>query len=108
MALLTKSLGDVKKVFLKISQNSQENTCDRASFLIKLKAPESLKIYIEFLEIAFKKLENEFFSLRLLTFFYLNFRNDNFSEFLQIAVSEIRDIYRTLSNFFTEFFCKNS
>ena len=55
MALLTKSLGDVKKVFLKISQNSQENTCDRASFLIKLKAPESLKIYIEFLEIAFKK-----------------------------------------------------
>ena len=26
----------VKKVFLKISQNSQENTCDRVSFLIKL------------------------------------------------------------------------
>ena len=25
-----------KKVFLKISQNSQENTCSRASFLIKL------------------------------------------------------------------------
>ena len=28
-----------KKVFLKISQNSQENTCTRASFLIKLQAP---------------------------------------------------------------------
>ena len=28
----------VKKVFLKISQNSQENTCARASFLIKLQA----------------------------------------------------------------------
>ena len=27
----------VKKVFLEISQNSQENTCARASFLIKLK-----------------------------------------------------------------------
>ena len=27
-----------KKVFLEISQNSQENTCDRVSFLIKLKA----------------------------------------------------------------------
>ena len=27
-----------KKVFLKIAQNSQENTCARASFLIKLKA----------------------------------------------------------------------
>ena len=26
----------MKKVFLKISQNSQENTCDRVSFLIKL------------------------------------------------------------------------
>ena len=26
----------VKKVFLKISQNSQENTCARVSFLIKL------------------------------------------------------------------------
>ena len=27
-----------KKLFLKISQNSQENTCTRVSFLIKLKA----------------------------------------------------------------------
>ena len=26
----------VKKVFLKIPQNSQENNCDRVSFLIKL------------------------------------------------------------------------
>ena len=29
----------VKKVFLEISQNSQENTCARVSFLIKLPAP---------------------------------------------------------------------
>ena len=28
----------VKKVFLEISQNSQENTCARGSFLIKLQA----------------------------------------------------------------------
>ena len=28
----------LKKVFLKISQNSQENTCARVSFLIKLQA----------------------------------------------------------------------
>ena len=28
----------VEKVFLKISQNSQENTCARVSFLIKLQA----------------------------------------------------------------------
>ena len=28
----------VKKLFLEISQNSQENTCARVSFLIKLQA----------------------------------------------------------------------
>ena len=28
----------VKQVFLEISQNSQENTCARVSFLIKLRA----------------------------------------------------------------------
>ena len=31
----------VKKVFLKISQNSQEKTCPRASFLIKLQVEAS-------------------------------------------------------------------
>ena len=30
----------VKKVFLEIWQNSQENTCDRVSFLIKLKVAD--------------------------------------------------------------------
>ena len=32
----------VKKVFLQISQNSQEKTCARVSFLIKLQAPATL------------------------------------------------------------------
>ena len=32
----------VKKVFLEISQNSQENTCARVSFLIKLQAPPNI------------------------------------------------------------------
>ena len=31
----------VKKVFLELTQNSQENTCVRVSFLIKLQASES-------------------------------------------------------------------
>ena len=31
-------MSSVKKVFLKISQNSQENICVRVSFLIKLQA----------------------------------------------------------------------
>ena len=34
----------IKKVFLEISQNSQENTCARVSFLIKLHA-SGLQIY---------------------------------------------------------------
>ena len=34
----------IKKVFLKISQNSQEDTCARISFLIKLQAWE-LQLY---------------------------------------------------------------
>ena len=32
-----------KKVFLKVSQNSQENTCARISFLIKLQACTFIK-----------------------------------------------------------------
>ena len=36
----------VKKVFLKISQNSQESTCTRVSFLIKLQA-RGLQLYLE-------------------------------------------------------------
>ena len=34
----------VKKVFLEISQNSQENTCARVSFLIKLQG-QGLQLY---------------------------------------------------------------
>ena len=42
----------VKKVFLKISQNSQENTCARVSFLIKLQVSNSGKgVFREFCEI---------------------------------------------------------
>ena len=35
-----------KKVFLEISQNSQANTCARASFLIKLQA-SGLQLYLK-------------------------------------------------------------
>ena len=34
----------VKKVFLEISQNSQENTCARVSFLMKFQ-PSALQLY---------------------------------------------------------------
>ena len=46
----------VKKVFLEISQNSQENTCARASFLIKLQALAQV-FSCEFCEIS----KNTFF-----------------------------------------------
>ena len=35
----------IKKVFLEISQSSQENTCARVSFLIKLQIRTSLQLY---------------------------------------------------------------
>ena len=47
----------LKKVFLEISQNSQENTCARVSFLIKLQvdifknSPEEV-VFLEILKIA--------------------------------------------------------
>ena len=38
-----------KKVFLEISQNSQENTCARVSFLIKLQTlPKRVQLDLEF------------------------------------------------------------
>ena len=37
----------VKKVFLQISQNSQENTCARVSFLIKLQARPQIGVLLE-------------------------------------------------------------
>ena len=41
-----------KKVFLKLSQNSQENTCVRVSFLVKLQALDSGILFsCEFCEI---------------------------------------------------------
>ena len=42
-----------KWVFLKVSQNSQENTCDRVSFLIKLQAQAWNLIKKETLEQVF-------------------------------------------------------
>ena len=46
----------MKKVILEISQNSQENTCARFSFLIKLQASDLLilgnKISYQFREIS--------------------------------------------------------
>ena len=41
MADVVARMCSVKKVFLKISQNSQEKTCARVSFLIKLQALDS-------------------------------------------------------------------
>ena len=42
----------VKKMFLEISQHSQENTCARVSFLIKLQAALQAVFSCEFCEIS--------------------------------------------------------
>ena len=54
----------VKKVFSEISQNSQENTCARVSFLINFIKKETLEVFsCEFYEIS----ENTFFTKHLWT-----------------------------------------
>ena len=45
----------VKKMFLEISPNSQENTCARASFLIKFQASASIFIKKEALAQVFSR-----------------------------------------------------
>ena len=50
----------VKKVFLKISQNSQENTCARVSFLTKLQASVCNFIKKETLAQVYFQTLNEF------------------------------------------------
>ena len=57
----------VKKVFLEISQNSQENTCARDSFLIKLRAETCNFIKKESLAQVFSC---EFCEISKSTFFY--------------------------------------
>ena len=56
-----------KKVLLEISQNSQENTCARVSFLIKLKAKACNFIKKETLAQVFSR---EFFKISKNTFFH--------------------------------------
>ena len=57
-----------KKVLLEISQNTQENTCARASFLIKLQACNYIKkeIVAQVFSCEFCKIsKNSFFTERL-------------------------------------------
>ena len=55
----------VKKVFLKISQNSQENTCAKVSLLIKLQAQLFSCEFCEFFK-------NTFFIEHFRWFFYVS------------------------------------
>ena len=66
-----------KKVFLNISQVSEENTCAKASFLIKL--PEVCNF------IKKETLAQVFFCQ-----FYKTFKNTFFTEQLRVTASDIR------------------
>ena len=59
----------VKKVFLEISENSQENTCARVSFLIKLQASASAINFIKKETLA-QVFSCEFCEIPKNTFFY--------------------------------------
>ena len=65
----------MQKLFLKISQNSQKNTCARVSFLIKLQASELQLYKKEALALVFSW---EFFEI---------FKNTFFTEHLRTAAS---------------------
>ena len=66
----------MKKVFLKVSQNSNESTCTRVFFLIKLQA-SGLQLYLK------KKLWHRFFFCELCE----TFKNTYFEEHLRTAAS---------------------
>ena len=55
----------IKKVFLEISQNSQENTCARVSFLIKLQATFFYRTPLVAASNSIMRFKKTFFQLRL-------------------------------------------
>ena len=66
-----------KKMFLKISQNLQENNCARVSFLIKLQTPKYCKF-----------IKRETLAQRFSSKFCEIFKNTYFEEHLWAAASE--------------------
>ena len=81
----------VKKVFLEISQNSQENICARFSFLIKLQASDrqfyEKKTLAQVLSCEFYEIFKKTFSYRTPPVAALKFVTDN-SGVLDLNVSE--------------------
>ena len=73
----------MKKVFLEISQNSQENTCARASFLIKLQAYNFIK----------KETLTQVFSCE----FCKIFKNTYFTEHLWTTASKVFSLSKNIN-----------
>ena len=74
----------IKKVFLKVSQNSQENTCVRVSFLIKLQA------------LACNFIKRECLAHMFSCTFCEIFKNTFFTEHLWTTTSEYQEFQTTL------------
>ena len=72
----------VKKKFLKISQNSEENTCARVSFLITLQA-SLIRASRQINTLKKNTLEKETLALVFSCEFYKNFKNTFYIEHLQ-------------------------
>ena len=84
----------VKKVFLEISQNSLENTCVRASFLIKLQADVCNFIKKEALTQVFSsefcQISEEIFSCRIPVV-------AAFDDFRESKVTQIQKLHKTIA-----------
>ena len=62
----------MKKVFLEISQNSQENTCARVYFLIKFQASAKNEILVQVFSVNFVKFRITRFFTELLWWLLLS------------------------------------
>ena len=71
----------MKKLFLEIVQNSQENTCARASFLINLQARSA--------NLLKKRLWHRYFLVTFAKFLLQIFKNTFLTEHLWTTASEI-------------------
>ena len=79
----------VKKLFLEISQNSPENTCVRASFLIKLQADKK-ETLVQMFSREFCQISEEIFSCRIPLV-------AAFDDFRESKVTQIKKLHKTIA-----------
>ena len=100
----------VKKVFLEISQKSQENTCSRVSFLIKLKAYATLLKerlchrcfpvnFVEFLRIPFSQNRSGRLLFKFLSDIYAHNFSDDYVHSFNFEFNKLTFLKSRFNNF---------